>query len=794
MARRNKKEEELTLKEKLHLLYGNGNWKTHGVNRIGLPGVELHDGPLGLVKYEGDGDMSKATPIQSICFPAPVALSSTFDTDLVHEVGETMGRICRDNNTRLLLAPGMNIKRNPLCGRNFEYYSEDPLLSGKMGAAFVEGIQSQGVGACIKHFACNNQESYRMVNDSIVDKRALHEIYLKPFEIAIKEAKPWAVMSSYNKVNGTYASDNDYLLLDTLKGAWNYDGVVMSDWGGTNDYIRSHNHGLDLEMPCFQSRRSALKKAIYRGVLSEAMVDDSARRMVKLLKRCNGNIRHHTCYAQDAHEFAVKVAADSFVLLENDGVLPLKTLKQTAIIGELARTPNYGGGGSSRMNPYQLDSFYNSAVIWHGENSVFFSPGYRLDGEEDASLSIDAVDMAARAGRVILFLGQTGSGESEGYDRSSLQLPESQIALFNAIYEVNQNIIVVLNVGAPVELPFKDKAKAILLSHFPGEGGGEAIYRVLMGQVCPSGRLSETWPTRAYTVPSFGFYPGTENVSLYRESIYVGYRYYTTAKIPVNYPFGYGLSYAKFKFGAPVLSTKKLNKGEILDVAVKVENISSIEAKTVVQIYQAPPKGNAFKPLRTLLGFRKVNLAPGQSSVVHIDVPYLSFSHYDLEDDHFKVEAGDYLIQVCDDCESVKAEASIHIESEDKVASLRLKVPSYYNLPSDGFIQYDNDFEYLIGHRIPVERNRDEGPYDLNSTFSNIRHTFIGRIIAKQAKARFGGSPNAKMMEVGFLESPIRNISMAGINSRYAQVIVDMANSHYLAAIRHLLFGKRIKK
>ena len=793
MARR-KKNEILTLREKIHLLYGKGSWHTHGVARIGLKGIELHDGPLGLVKFKEGDDLSTGRPLPSICFPAPVALASSFDTDLVQDVGKMMGRICRDNDTKMLLAPGLNIKRNPLCGRNFEYYSEDPLVAGKIGAAFVEGLQSQGVGACIKHFACNNQESYRMVNDSIVDKRALHELYLKPFEIAVKEAHPWAVMSSYNKINGAYASDNDYLLLDTLKGAWGYDGVVMSDWGGTNDYIRSHNHGLDLEMPAYTSRNSALRKAVYRGVLSPAMVDNSASRMVRLLKRCNGNIKHQPCYHQEAHSFAIRVAEESCVLLKNDGVLPLKTLKQTCIIGELARTPNFGGGGSSKMTPYQLDSFYHSAILWSGENSVYFAPGYNLRGASDEDLSIDAVDLAARSGRVILFLGQPSDAESEGYDRASLQLPEDQIRLFNAIYAVNQNIIVVLNVGAPVELPFRDKAKAILLAHYPGEGGGEAIYRILMGKVSPSGRLSETWPTRAYTMPSFGFYPGTETVSLYRESIYVGYRYYLSAGVDVAYPFGFGLSYAKFKCEAPVLSTKTLDKGDMLDVAVKVENVSSVAGKTVVQIYQQAPKGNAFKPLRTLLGFKKVHLMPGESTIVHIDVRYLDFAHYDLFDDHFKVEAGEYLIQVGEDCANIKAETTLTVKSEDEIQSLRRKAPVYYSIPSDGFIQHDNDFEVLLGHRIPVEVNRDDGPYDLNSTFSNIRSTRIGKIILKAAKQRFSGSEQMAMVERSILEAPIRNVSMAKMPPKVADAIVDFANHKYIRGIWHFLFGKRIKR
>ena len=794
MARRNKID-QLLPGEKVGLLYGKGNWRFRGVPRLGIEGIELHDGPFGLVRFKDDSTVGDAKSLPSVVFPGPCALASSFDEELVNKVGQTMGRICRDAGTHLLLAPGINIKRNPLCGRNFEYYSEDPLVSGKMGAAFVSGVQSQGVGACIKHFACNNQEGHRMVNDSIVDQRALHELYLKPFEIAVKEGHPWAVMSSYNKINGVYASDNDYLLKDILKGEWKYDGVVMSDWGGTNDYILSHNHGLDVEMPCLFSRRKQLKRALFSGQLDKNEVDDSARRVLRLLGRCHDKIRYEHCSDQEAHALAVQAATESCVLLKNEGILPLRSLKQTCIIGELARTPNFQGGGSSRQTPAQVDTFLNNAITWNGESATFFAPGYRLDGKpDDDKLAIDAVDLAARGGRVILFMGLTKNEESEGYDRDDLHLPEDQISLFNQIYEVNQNIIVVLNVGAPVELPFKDKAKAILLTYLPGEGGGEAIYRILLGKDSPSGHLAETWPRRAYDVPSFGFYPGAETVSLYRESIYVGYRYYLTAGKKVNYPFGHGLSYAKFKYGAPMLSAKKLAKDGRLTISVDVENMSLISGKALVQIYQEAPKQNIFKPTRTLLAFKKVALSPGEKKTVRLEVGYDDFSHFDIDEGKFKVEAGDYMIQLCDDCSSVRSQAKLTVVSDDVCPSLRSRCMIYYHMPDDGFLSYDNDFEALLGHTIPVEVDRINRPFDMNSTIENIRYTLVGRFIQKKAKKRFSGNEDEARAFQQFLnEMPIRNLSMGGVPPKAVQAILDAANGHYLRAIWHLFVPARRK-
>lgn len=782
----------MSLNEKATLLYGDGNWKIHGAPSLGLPGIELHDGPFGLVKFKGDDDLNGHTPEPSICFPGPCALASSFNEELVEEVGRTVGRICRDAGTNMILAPGLNIKRNPLCGRNFEYYSEDPLVSGKMAAAYVNGVQSQGVGACIKHFACNSQESYRMVNNSIVDNRALHEIYLKGFEIAVKESHPWAVMSSYNKINGVYASDSDFLLWDELKGKWGFDGVVMSDWGGCNDYVYSHAHGLDVEMPCFHSRKGEIKRAVNNGSLPIAKVDDCANRVVRLLSRCSNKVRYERCFPEEAHNLAIEAALESVVLLKNDGVLPFKSFKQTSIIGELARNPNIQGGGSSRLTPFKVDSFYSTCVKELGEDNVNFAPGYSVDKNEDSSdLAVDAVDLAARGGKVILFMGLDPHEESEGYDREDLHLPEEQISLFNQIYEVNKNIIVVLNVGAPVELPFKDKAKAILLSYLPGEGGGEAIYRLLGGLACPCGHLAETWPTRAYDVPSFGFYPGTEMISLYRESIYVGYRYYLSAKKAVNYPFGFGLSYAKFKYSDLKISPKEIKPGQSVKVSVKVENVSSVYGKAVIQLYQEPPKGEVFKALRTLIGFTKVGLEPGESKKVEFMVNYDDFAHFDLESENYAVEGGVYQIQIGEDCQTIKASANLNVISDKVFKSLKNVANIYYNLPDDGFLPYDNDFEALIGHLIPVEVDRQNRPFDLNSTIGNISDTFIGKRLLKAAKARAikPDDPNAKMIEKGILEMPLRNLGMA-IPNRLIQVILDMANGLYLFAFWHLIFPK----
>ena len=798
MTKKKNISKKMTNAEKALLLSGNGSWFTYGIERLGIKPVEMHDGPLGLRWVDNNPDFNLKESKEAVCFPAPCLAACSWDVDLERELGRALGREARLKNTQVLLAPGANIKRNPLCGRNFEYLSEDPLVSGKMAAAYINGLQDVNVGACLKHFACNSQEYYRMVNNSIVDERALREIYLKPFEIAVKEADPWAIMASYNKVNGEYACESTHLLQDILKGQWNYKGVVMSDWGAVNDVVASHNNGLDLEMPCMlKNRDKAILRALKKGRLCQEALDESADRLVAFSKKANAPFKDKIAYTMDeGHAIAVKVAEESAVLLKNDGVLPLKNYKDVCFVGEFARTPRYQGGGSSHVCPHKLVSFLDAIKEEDDPEGkrIPFAPGYDFDSSwDDGEVEnfIAAVDLASKSKTVVMFLGLPESSETEGLDRPNIHMPEEQLRLFDEIYEVNQNIIVVLSCGAPVEVPFLAKAKAVLLMYLPGEGGGEAIDHLLRGAAVPSGKLAESWPKHISDAPSFGFYPGEERTSLYRESIYVGYRYYLTAGKEVSFPFGHGLSYAKFSLKSLSLSEETLSEGKDVVATVQVSNASSFSAKKVVELYAEPLEtGNVFKPKRVLIGFKKVEIPAKTSLKVEFTIKFSDFQIFDLDSSSWKVEGGKVAIEVGDSCEDIVLKKELVVQSEDVLTSERLKMPTYYSPTTEGFLQFENDFEALLGHPIAMERDPKTGPYDLNSTFSDIKRTWLGKLIFNVARKKAHIDEPGKESEKAFFEqTPLRNTIMSGLGPKYSYLIRDFANGKYVSGLFAFLFN-----
>ncbi len=784
--------DELTLLEQCRLLHGEGNWIIHGAPRHGIPDFHVQDGPLGL-RIPKEHSIHIYDSAEATCFPSPALMACSWDVELERRVGEAMGEECLHNDTGVLLAPGVNIKRNPLCGRNFEYLSEDPLLAGKMGASFISGVQSQGVGTCLKHFACNNQESYRNINDSTVDERALREIYLKPFEIAVKESNPWSVMSSYNLINGFYASDNEHLLLDILKGEWGYEGVVMSDWGGTADYIDSHNHGLDVEMPCFAKKRNKqLAKAVKQGFLSQERVDDSASRVLALAEKVGQAKKPSTPFDREkSHRLAVEAATKSMVLLSNDGVLPLSSYDDVAVIGEFAKTPRYQGNGSSHVATAHLSSFLS--VV----GDLPFAPGYRLDGEEDLEKKEKAINLAKEKKTVLLFLGLPAIKESESYDREDMLLPKNQLDLFDSLVEANPNIIVVLSCGAPVELPFKDKAKAILLTYLSGEGVGEAVDALLLGKVSPSGKLAESWPLRYEDVPSASFYPGFEGQSLYLESLYVGYRYYLTAAKEVAYPFGHGLSYASFSYRL-VLDKKSIKENETAYATIEVENHSDFPSECVVELYASSPKGNVYKPARQLIGFAKIALSGKEKKETKIEIPYSAFAHYDVASSSFLVEGGIYQIEVGESADSILASSPLEVVSKHKFESKKDACPDYYALPKKGFGDSRDSFLAALGRDVPADKDRKKRPYDLHSTMEDLQGTWIGNTAKKfffqKMEKDHLGKEEKKMMQEAFYATPMRSLSTGGVSDKLGQVVVDMANRRPFSALWHLVFTKRRKR
>lgn len=786
----------LSDEQKAPLLYGAGAWHFHGIGRKVRP-IELHDGPLGLRKVSEDvGTMGLGESLPATCFPAPCLLACSWDLELEKRIGTMMGLEARDQKTQVILAPGVNIKRNPLCGRNFEYFSEDPYLSGKMGGAFISGVQSVGVGTSLKHFACNNQETERMISDSIVDERTLQEIYLKPFGLAIKDGDPWTVMSSYNKINGVYASDNDYLLKDVLRGQFGFQGLVMSDWGGTNDYIDSHNHGLDVEMPCPWNRREQILRALEKGQLKHEEFDSCARHVIELSEKVNSPQKEMPFSYGLSHKAAVEAVAESAVLLKNDGILPLTDLSQYCLIGALAKTPRYQGNGSSGVNPLGLVSFLDFVNVNRDSGEeIKYAPGYSLEEKKDGLL-LEAVDLASKSRGVLLFLGLPSSKESEGYDRFNMDLPEEQITLVNELAKVNSNIVVVLSCGSPVELPFLSKIRGLFLIYLGGEGASEGLFRLLTGKQSPSGHLAETWPLHYYDVPNRDFYPGKNRQALYKDGLFVGYRYYESCEKEVAFPFGFGLSYCSFKFGLVSLSSLNVKDSSPFVASLSVENVSDVAGKCVVQLYIHPIGSHLVRPLRELKAFKKISLKPHEKQEVEFDLDRSIFSHYDTKSHAFAVEPLTYRIEIGESSLDIRSSQAIEVSSSYNVDSQRATLPDYYFVSGRGMDVPQKEFETLLGHPVHVISNPKVRPYGMNSTLGDIDGTLIGKIakklIVKSLTKNARSEAERNMTLEGSLSSPFRAGTMAGVKENYLAAVVDLANRKPFQAIYHLLFGGKI--
>lgn len=789
---------KMSLKEKVRLLYGHGAWHTNGVAKYGLKEVTMHDGPLGLrCVPEGKETLMNGAP-KATCFPAPCLTACSWDPSVTNSIGQAEGKEAINQKCDIILAPGCNIKRNPLCGRNFEYLSEDPLLAGKMAAGFINGVQSQGVGCSLKHFACNSQEAYRLTNDSEVDERALREIYLKGFEIAVRESKPWTVMCCYNRVNGVYGSDNDYLLNDTLREEWGFSGIVMSDWGATNDPIRSHNHGLDLEMPCYINRETQLAKAVKDGSLTEANLDAEATRMAVLALKVADRPEQKGAFNYGmGHQVAYEAALNSIVLLKNaEKTLPLKNYDDCCVIGSLADKFRYQGAGSSQVTPVELVNFLTAInVARKPGDEVPFAHGYSLKKKdsEDENLLEEAVALAKKKKRVILFMGLPASYESEGFDRKNMKMPPNQIALFEAIHNVNPNIVVVLLCGAPIELPFEKEAKAIVLAYLPGEAGGAAISQILLGKRNPCGKLAESWPRRYEDVVSHDFYPGGEHMSLYKESIYVGYRYYLTSGIGALYPFGYGLSYTSFRYSNLKIVGSPLKSKANIKVSFKLTNSGKIAGYEIVEVYSSPLSKKVFKPLRELRAFDKIHLKAGESKTISFSIPYLSFAHYDDVDERFEVEGGRYHIDIGSSSSDIKLSGSILVSESDKQMDRQSLLPSYYNVADKKFLfPTDEEFERLLGHSIPVIKKTRA---NWNSTIGDISGTLVGKImirLSSKVAAPLNDDPDAASDQKQMvLETSLRMLQVMGIKEKQIMAIIDLANHNPLKAIYDIICGKR---
>lgn len=660
---------QMTLEEKAGMCSGADFWHLKGVERLGIPSVMVTDGPHGLRKQSDQADhLGINESIKAVCFPTGCATASSFDRNLLRKIGETIGQECQAENVSTILGPAMNIKRSPLCGRNFEYYSEDPLVASEMAAALTEGVQSQNVGVSMKHFLANNQEKRRMTNSSQVDERTLREIYLAAFEGAVKQAKPWTVMNSYNRINGTYVGESKEYLTDILRDEWKFDGYVMSDWGAVNDRVEALKAGMELEMPSSGGINDALiVKAVRDGSLDEAVVDRACERILNIIYRFTENRRQDVSFDyEEDHELAAEAESECIVLLKNeDEVLPLAKDKKVAFIGKYAETPRYQGGGSSHINSWKVESALE-AVKDMAE--VAYANGFDDTVDEvNEELQKEAVRIAEEAEVAVIFAGLPDAFESEGYDRKHLNLPNCQNELIEKICKVQKNTIVVLHNGSPVVMPWKDQVKGIVEAYLGGQAVGKAVVNILYGKANPSGRLAETFPLRLEDTPCYLTYGKGVDEAIYSEGVFVGYRYYTSKKQDVLFPFGYGLSYTKFAYSNLKLDRTQMTDAEALTVSVDVENTGNYAGKEVVQIYVAPSETEVSRPVKELRAFDKIELAPGEKKTVTFELDARAFAYWNTEIHDWFVESGSYDVQVGKNADEVLLHASVQVEGTKKI-------------------------------------------------------------------------------------------------------------------------------
>ncbi len=786
---------QMTLEEKASLLSGRDFWCLKGVERLGLPGVMVADGPHGLRKQPDTADhLGLNESVPATCFPTASATACAFDRGLMREIGRAIGEECREENVAVILGPGLNIKRSPLCGRNFEYISEDPYLTGELAAAYVEGVQGEGVGVSCKHFALNNQERRRMTSESVCDERAFREIYLAGFEHALKKAKPWTVMCSYNRLYGEYACESKLLLNDILRDEWGFEGIVMTDWGAMNERTKAVSAGCDLEMPRVTDANDKLVvKAVREGKLPEADVDKCAARMVALLlkakerKALSGTKQAH-------HALARRAGAESAVLLKNEGgLLPGSVAQSAAVIGAFAQTPRYQGAGSSKINPTRVDCALDELAALG--LAFDYAPGYALAADApDEALIAQALDAARGKDIVYLFAGLPDRYESEGFDREKLTLPASHVALIERVYEVNPNLVVILSGGSVMDLSWEASARAVLLGGFGGQACAGGIAEILLGRVNPSGKLAESWCERLEDNPSYRYFPGCSQSVEYRESIYVGYRYYDKSEKSVRYPFGHGLSYTQFSY-----SNLRAQKGERNSFIVRVDvtNIGAVSGAEIVQLYVAPPESALFKAVQELKGFEKLFLQAGETGTAVFELSSRDFAYWDVNQHGWRVEAGEYELRASASSRDVRLKTSVQVEAEGggaPVPDYREAAPCYYGLTNGIANVPDSAFEAVYGGKLPASERVPGEPFTRNSTITDIREKALGRalaaIIIKRARAMAGDGEDMRLMMEGMIsEAPLRMLLMAGpyITPNRLDGIVDLLNGSFFKGLGKVL-------
>ena len=781
--------DKMTLEEKAALLSGKGEWQTWDLERLGIASMFCSDGPHGIRKQAGAGDHLGLNPsLPATCFPTAATVANSWDEELGEEIGKALGEEASVQGVHVVLGPGLNIKRSPLCGRNFEYFSEDPYLAGKMAAGYIRGIQSQGVYACPKHFAVNSQELRRMAMNAVVDERTLREIYLTGFEIAVKEGGAKAIMTSYNQVNGTYANENNHLLRDILRKEWGYDGIVITDWGGSNDHIKGVAAGSDLEMPN-PGMDSAIQivSAVKEGRLSETAVDECVERMLEAVLTLTGKEDRPKEFDEKAHhELARKAASQSAVLLKNeDGILPIKAGTRVALIGDFAFEPRYQGAGSSMVNSTKLDKMVeligNYDLVLVGS-----SKGYIRTGETDSVLEKEAVDLAQSADVVMYCFGLDELSESEGIDRNHMRIPQNQIALLEALARVNKNIVGVLSAGASVEMPWHYCLKALLHGGLYGQAGAGAMFDILTGRINPSGRLNETYPLRYEDTPAFRYFPSEERNSEYREGLYVGYRYYDTSKVRIMYPFGFGLSYTEFEY-----KDIRVDDG---GVSFMLTNTGKVDGAEVAQLYVGMKDERVYRPEKELKGFRKIFLKAGESKEVRIEFDDKTFRYWNVRTDRWETEGGVYRVMIGASCVDIRLETEVRKQgTTEEFPYYTNRIPTYYS----GLIQQvdDKEFEELLGGPIPS--GKWSGELTVNDAICQMYYakSAIARFAYKKLtqmkkKSEDAGKPDLNILFI--YNMPFRAIAkMTGgmVSMDMVEGIVDMVNGHLFRGLGRTVGG-----
>ena len=704
---------KLTLEEKCALLSGAETFKTRGMPEHGIPQIWLSDGPHGLRKQAGESDHLGLNPsVPATCFPTASAVANSWDAALGEEIGAALGEEAAAQEVSVVLGPGLNMKRNPLCGRSFEYFSEDPYLAGKLAAGYIRGIQSKGVAACPKHFAVNSQETRRMASDSIVDERTLREIYLTGFEIAVKEGHPRSIMSSYNLVNGTYANENKHLLMEILRGEWGFDGAVITDWGGSNDHALGVKNGSTLEMPApgGDSVRELLA-AVESGKISESDIDARLSELLPLVfdTKAALDAAPREFDAAAHHALVRRAAEESLVLLKNEGaLLPLAAGTKVAVIGDLAKNPRYQGAGSSMVNSTQVDVLLDK-LIDSELNVIGYQQGFDRHGKPDAALQKSACELATQADTVILCMGLDEIAESEGLDRSNLRLAQNQVDLLQAVAAVNPKIVVVLYSGSVVETPWLDNCQALLYAALGGQAGAGAVADALTGKVNPCGKLAETWPLAYADVPSAADFATRRKTVEYREGLYIGYRYFTTAEKAVRFPFGYGMSYTTFAYSDMAADEQ--------GVSLTVTNTGSVAGTEIVQLYVAKKNSELFRPVRELKGFARVTLAPGEKQRITITLDDKAFRFWNVKANRWEIEGGEYELLVGASVEDIRLCEKISVHGTATVHPYEdVDLDCYYK--GDVLSVSDADFEKLLGHPIPDGKTK----IDRNLTLGELNH------------------------------------------------------------------------